>query len=292
MPSCSPGIERSQPLLGTRVALRVHGLEPAAAHAAIDAAFAEVAAVHALMSFHQPESDVSRLNREAALRPVRVDRRTHAVIARALDHSEASGAAFDVTVAPSLVGRGLLPVPEASGAPDPNADWRDIALLPDGAVAFRRPLWIDLGGIAKGYAVDRAVAVLLGRGASQVAANAGGDLRIAGGESERVALASGRHDPDAMPVIEIADGSIASSFGRMAGRRCTDALVHVDPSAGRGRSRARFVSVMAPECIDADALTKIVMARGAASAPCLKRRGAWAVVRDGRRGWRELGAAA
>jgi thiamine biosynthesis lipoprotein len=61
MPSPSP-IERIKPLLGTTVRVRVSGLDAARSHAAIDAAFAEIAAIHALMSFHEAQSDVSRLN--------------------------------------------------------------------------------------------------------------------------------------------------------------------------------------------------------------------------------------
>lgn len=124
MLSCSPPIERCRPLLGTFVRIRVHGLAAQAARIAINAAFAEVAAVHQLMSFHEPDSDVSCLNREAASRPVAVDERTFEVLACAQEVSRASSGAFDITVAPELVRSGALPAPRAP-APEPEATWRD-----------------------------------------------------------------------------------------------------------------------------------------------------------------------
>ena len=268
--------------------VRVHGLAPEATHAAIDDAFAEIARVHALMSFHETESDVSRLNRRAHREPVTVDERTYEVLGRAQMIAAASDGAFDITVAPDLVARSLLPPPNGACVPDPSAIWRDIALLPDCRVHFRRPLWIDLDGIAKGYAVDRAIETLLAFSPRQVCVNAGGDLRVVGSECERVRLMADRHDP--IPVVEICNGSLASSNGRMAGRRVAspEAGSHVDTRIGASHSACRFATVMAPFCMDADALTKIVMARGAGSRPSLSRFGAWAVLHDEEFGWREI----
>ena len=282
MPSPSQTVERAKPLLGTRVAVRVNGLSAEAAHKAIDAAFAEIATVHALMSFHETASDVSRLNRQAHLEPVLVDERTYEVLRRAQTVSAASDGIFDITVAPHLVSRTLLPQPEDASTPDGNADWRDIALLPGNRVFFGRPLWIDLGGIAKGYAVDRAAEILLAFAPSQIFVNAGGDLRVAGCEDERVALDTGHDDRNAVPVVVISNGSVASSNGR----------AHIDTRNGAGCSARRFVSVMAPSCTDADALTKIVMARGADSAPSLSRFGAWAVLYEEDSGWQKIAGSA
>jgi len=278
MPSLSQAVERAKPLLGTRVAVRVDGLSCEAAHSAIDAAFAEIAAVHALMSFHEAASDVSRLNRQAHLGPVLVDERTYEVLRRAQSVSAASDGIFDITVAPQLVLRTLLPQPEGASTPDGTATWRDIALLPGGRVFFGRPLWIDLGGIAKGYAVDRTVENLLAFAPSQICVNAGGDLRVAGCEDERVALDTGHDDLVGVPVVEISDGSLASSNGR----------AHIDTRNDAGCSARRFVSVMAPSCMDADALTKIVIALGADSAPSLLRFGACALLYEEDTGWQKV----
>lgn len=282
MPSCSPGIERAKPLLGTRVAVRVHGLATRAAHEAIDAAFAEVAAVHALMSFHEPHSDVSRLNREAHNGRVGVDARTRAVLDRALDISERSAGAFDVTVAPVLVSRGLLPRPDGEDA-DRAATWRDIVLEADGSVRFRRSLWIDLGGIAKGYAVDRAMEALKAFGLQRASVNAGGDLAVIG--REHVRLAPEPYAEETVPLVEIADGAVASSCGRTG-------AAHVDPSGRPAGSSPVFACVMAPSCMDADALTKVVMMRGPESATVLAAFRAKAAAYGAGCGWREFQGAA
>lgn len=289
MPSRWPGVERAKPLLGTRVAVRVHGLAPKMAHAAIDAAFAEIADIHRLMSFHEPHSDVSRLNREAHRREVDIDPRTHAVLERAFLLAQASGGVFDVTVAPCLVSRGVLPPPADACRPDPAATWRDVVLSWNNSVRFHKPLWIDLGGIAKGWAVDRAMEALSEFSPLQACVNAGGDLCVAGPDGECVRLAPDEHDRDSVPVMEIANGAVASSCGSMAGRRRSETSAHVDTLHDRAFSRRIFASVIAPNCTAADGLTKVVMARGWHSAPVLEQFDARAVVYTAKHGWHEIG---
>ncbi|MDE2184598.1 MAG: FAD:protein FMN transferase [Alphaproteobacteria bacterium] len=198
------------------------------------------------------------------------------------------GGVFDVTVAPTLVARGILPRPNHAPDPDELATWRDIVLLPDLQVCFRRPLWIDLGGIAKGYAVDRAIDAAMAYAPAQVCANAGGDLRIAGPETENVRLADEICDPDAVPVIELTSGSLASSCGRIASRHEPLAGPYVDARDGRHMLPRQFVSVAAPRCVGADALTKVVMALGACSASILAASSAQAIVHDAQFGWRTI----
>lgn len=275
MPSHSQPIERCRPLLGTFVGLRVSGLAPGCARAVLDAAFSEIAAVHRLMSFHEPESDVSRMNRAAHREPVVVDIRTIAVLRRAVEISIASGGAFDVTVAQKLVAGGKLPAPPNCPPPDPHASWRDIELRPGRMVRFKRPLWIDLGGIAKGFAVDQAMALIGERTPQSAVVNAGGDLKVVG-LPETILLSPG----DA--AVALQNGSVASSEGTM-----DDRSVHI---ATVGEDRGwQFVSVTAPDCMDADALTKVVMAQGPAAAPVLERYAARALLKDFA-GWHAIGA--
>src|SRR5579864_2713549 len=94
-PRVERGVERARALLGTTVAVRVGGLPERDAHAAVDLAFAEVARVHALMSFHEPGSDVSRLNRRGADGPVRVDPLTLQTLEKALRLADLSEGLFD-----------------------------------------------------------------------------------------------------------------------------------------------------------------------------------------------------
>src|SRR5262249_14292584 len=151
---------RARPLLGTFVEIAVAHAPPDVMERAVEAAFAAIGRVHRLMSFHDPHSDVGRLNRAAATRAVKVHAWTLRVIAQALDLHRRSHGAFDLAVAPVLQAMGVLPgrrddrPPVAMRAGTVEA----IEVLPGRRVRFSRPgVAIDLGGIAKGFAVDRAV---------------------------------------------------------------------------------------------------------------------------------------
>jgi len=290
MRSSSPKIERARPLLGTTVSIRVHGLVQADAHRAIDEAFGEIALVHRLMSFQQPESDVSRLNRDASMRTQDVHPATFEVLHWARAIAAASEGCFDITVATRLVEWGILPAPDSRYPPDPHADWRDIELGEDYGVRFRRPLWIDLSGIAKGYAVDRAIEKLLRHGATQACVNAGGDLRICGSEAEAIALTHEKPSAEGIPFLEVENAAVASSSGHIERRRHDGDIVgpHVDGRNGGAVATDRFASVVAESCLLADALTKPVLILQEASDALLQRFGASAHLYDANRGWRHL----
>ena len=283
-------VERAKPGLGTIVVVRASFAAPEAAQAAIDAAFTQVARVHRLMSFHEPASDLARLNRDAAGGETAVEAPTLAVLKFALEAAEASDGLFDPTVAAQAVAAGALPRPAGAPEPDPTASWSDIEL--DEArreVRFRRQIWIDLGGVAKGPAVDLALEALRVAGCTQASVNAGGDLRLAGPESELVHLRCGLQTPDVLPFIELQDAAAASSGS--AADPAFAAGIHLD-----GRSRApvpanRFATVIAPSCMAADALTKPVMAAGEACAGLLRHYGACAYLRDAAADWRWFGKA-
>jgi thiamine biosynthesis lipoprotein len=280
-------ITRARPLLGTRVTIDVGGIANDDAHRAIDAGFAEIARIHRAMSFHEQGSDVGRLNCGAADRPVAVSAATFAVLNRALELAALSGGAFDITVASQLVARGLLPRPRSRRAPDRLATWRDIELLAQRRVRFHRPLWIDLGGIAKGYAVDRAVEIMKLAPAVDCLVDAGGDLRVQGRRARTVFLRVGQHTRDMLPALELENGSMASSGGQW---RPKSGGIHVDGRRRRAIPAQDFVSVVARDCLAADALTKIVLARGSASDALLKRFQATAYRYRASDGWRQFGA--
>lgn len=271
IPLPSPTIERARPLLGTTVRIRVGGLPEALANEAISGAFHLIADIHQLMSFHEPGSDLSCLNREAGRRPVQVAPHTRAVLRGALELSRVSHGLFDPTTAPALVRDGLLPAPEAE-SPCAEAHWQDIVINDDGRVSFRKPLWLDLGGIAKGYAVDCAYEYLATRGAQRICVEAGGDLRLRSPVTERVQLAAPVLD-GAIPVVEVDDAAVASSGSQLQ----PDAAgypqwlrPHIDPRTGQPCPADRFVTVVAARCMDADALTKVVMIAGDDAAPVLE----------------------
>ena len=179
-------LRRARPLLGTIVDIQVCAPNDFTAMRAIEDAFDAVERVHRLMSFHDPASDVSRLNREAHQHAIKVDHWTWRVLQAAHKFADESNGAFDITVGRLLAEWNLLPRLNArhpeprmlSGrgtsritkraitcevprfARDDSTSWRDIILEKDRSVRFRRPLTIDLGGIAKGFAVDCAINAL------------------------------------------------------------------------------------------------------------------------------------
>ncbi|MBX9873648.1 MAG: FAD:protein FMN transferase [Beijerinckiaceae bacterium] len=267
-------VRRARPLLGTLVEIAVRGVQDP--DAAIEAAFGAVAGVHAAMSYHDPTSDVSRLNARAHRRPVAVLATTFEVLQSALAWSERTDGAFDVSIAPQLERQGLLPRRRLGTA---SGSWRDIECLPGRRIRFRRPMRIDLGGIAKGYAVDRACAALRARGVGCALVNAGGDLRVVGSTGWPIALRHPAEPGHRVPLCELADGAIATSAAyflpETASRRAR-ALVD-----GRTRTLREWhgsVSVSAATCMAADALTKVVGLMGARAERLLTRERATACI--------------
>jgi thiamine biosynthesis lipoprotein len=225
---------------------------------------------------------------------VRVDPRTLTVLRIAQQLAEDSRGCFDVTVGGRLVAGRRLPAPAGAPRPHAAASWRDVELERDGGVRFHRPLWIDVGGIAKGYAVDRAIARLREHGVVQACVNAGGDLRVLGPVAERIALRVGPGHSFTGAAIELENGSLASSTGRGQGRRHRGRLggPHLDGARRRAVGLRRFACVTAERCVIADALTKIVLSRGVRSAALLRAYGATAYLHDARGGWRRIGVGA
>lgn len=261
MKSPSSSVRRCRPLLGTLVDISVGAGDDATALRALEAGFAAIARVHRLMSFHEPASDVARLNREATFGSVQVDERTYRVLAAALEFSAASDGLFDVTVAPLLVEWGFLPACIDVRLRDPSACWRDIELLPGSRVRFARRLAIDLGGIAKGFAVDEAIAAVATARATQALVNAGGDLRAWGDAAEPVWVRDPRRPGGLIEAGLLRDSALATSADadsrRATARGETSPLVH----ARRRKACDAYasVTVRAPDCMTADALTKVVL---------------------------------
>jgi len=273
-------VRRARPLLGTFVEIAARG-EPVTLDAAVEAAFDAVAKVHDLMSFHDPASDVSRLNRDAAAEDVVVDAWTCAVIETAVDLYRRSNGAFDITVAPALQRLGLLPCFDALPAAEGRAACDTIALLPGHRVRFCDPATrIDLGGVAKGFAVDRAVEMLRAHGVARGLVNAGGDLAAFGDTAEPVYIRDPADPRRSIARIEIANEAVASSGGRFDPFGSPDpaACAVIDARTGAPVRTIAGVTVRAPHCILADALTKVVMIAGEAAADLLDDLGASAML--------------
>lgn len=271
--SYSSSLRRGRPLLGTLVDIRVEGSGDL--EAALEAAFAEVATCHAYLSAHRPESDVGRLAAAAPGETLEVDGRTWEVLSLAQELAAASDGIFDVTIAPHLAAAGYLPAALANG----QGDWRELELLSGNRLRLNLPLAVDLGGIAKGYAVDRATEILLAHGIASGCVNAGGDLRLFGPKAETIYL---RHPADPtllLPVGELADGACATTAPYFSRRGNGDETVSplADPRDGHLLSDFDSITVIATRCAHADALTKVALLLGEDAGPLLKHYGAYAL---------------
>ena len=173
-------MRRAKPLLGTLVSIDVDGVDEARFIEASDRAFARVAAIHAAMSFHEAGSDLRAMARARTGDTLPLHAETCAVLQLALAFETQSGGAFNACCAATLVARSLLPAPDDASPPQASTLAEAIELLPDDRVRVLRPAWIDLGGIAKGYAVDQAVLAMRRAGCASGWVNAGGDLRVFG----------------------------------------------------------------------------------------------------------------
>lgn len=265
-------LRRAKPLLGTFVEVAVSARTPEVEWRAANAAFDALADVHRLMSFHEAGSDVTRINRCAFAHPVEVDPRTYSVLCRSRQLSRASNGVFDCSVAGRLMALGALPRVAGLRA-EAGATWRDVLLLPGNRVRFRRALAIDLGGIAKGFAVDQAIEALVRLGAQAGCVNAGGDLRVFGDRDWPLALRLPDAPGEFVALPPIRDRALATTADTFAPQGAI-----VDPATGQPRRNPRSVSVLAPTCIDADALTKVVWLEEQLPVTLLEKMDAHAIV--------------
>ena len=241
----------------------------AGAEACFASAFEAVAHVHRCMNRHDLASDLGRIEREAHVRAVKVDAATYCVL-QAASELAAQSAAFDPTVA-RREGRGA----RWAGALD-NKHGTEIGALileGDGWVRALEPIALDLGGIAKGYAVDRAVEAMRRSGAVAGTVNAGGDLRVFGADHWTSIRVRHPYRPTlAFPLIEARECAVATS-----GAYFREGRSEIREPMSRAAVPLRgSVTVTAPTCMVADALTKVVALDSAGSADVLARYGAQA----------------
>lgn len=246
-------IRRCKPLLGTYVEIQLIGDMPEDDLLDLSiAAFSEIEKIERLMSFHCQDSELSYVNRMAHQRPCAISAEMTQVLHRALALSEISEGLFDVSIAPTLIRSGLLP--DHGVAIDNSASWRDI-LLQGGMLSFSRQLQLDLGGIAKGFAVDQAIAVLP-EGVRAVV-NAGGDLRMTHWQDQSVAI---RIPGQQSQVVEVPmqASSVATSACYYLDEREGAASAIVLPEFQLPVNDGRSFSVFTKDAMLADALTKVV----------------------------------
>ena len=255
---------RCQPLLGTFVEITAED------GAAIDAGFAAIQRVHRLMSFHAGDSDLVRLRQAPVGAPVPIAPETAEVLRLALDLHRESGGVFDVAVGARLVRSGFLPCPDGIEPEACDGTSADLELTGGGRAVCHRPLLIDLGGIAKGFAVDRAVAAMREAGAGEGLVNAGGDMRAFGPRAFMVEIR--RADGRVQQRCILRGRALASSDNGSTRRRRWGRLLTPHIRFARAIRSHGVTSVVAPDCATADALTKVALADRALAERMLAKR--------------------
>ena len=268
-----PGeFRRARVLMGTVVEITLlDGGAGSDAEAAMEAAFSAMAEVEASMSAHRDDSEVARLN--AAAEPVEVSAATAEVLELGLQMAATSGGAFDLTLGRLKTLWGFDgDAPRVPSDPEIAAALRGIgptSLHLEGRRVTKgdAALGVDLGAIAKGYAVDRAVAALQAAGIRHASVNAGGDLRLIGdrgGRPWRIGIQHPRDPQGVLVTLELADAAVVTSgdyerFFEVDGVRYHHIL---DPRVGRPADACRSVTVVAASAAEADALATAAFVLG------------------------------
>ncbi|MEQ8859463.1 MAG: FAD:protein FMN transferase [Pseudomonadales bacterium] len=263
----------TRPIMGTRVHVELWHDDAATAELLLAQTMAEMRRIEAAYSPYIEASDLSVLNREAPSGWVTVSAELFDLLRRSRQVSELTGGAFDVTYA--SVGRyydyraGKRPDPEQIRAAVEAIDYRYVEFDPDGPrVRYSHPdVYVDLGGIAKGYAVDRCVELLRRAGVSQASVAAGGDSYILGdhrGEPWTVGVRDPRQEGRMAAVLPLMDTAVSTSgdyerFFEEDGVRYHHIL---DPDTGASARRSWSVTVLGPETLFTDALSTSVFVLG------------------------------
>ncbi|HTD03135.1 FAD:protein FMN transferase [Undibacterium sp.] len=271
---------RAQPWLGTLVEISIaDAMADTALAAAFELAFQQLALVHRLMSFHAADSDLARINRAPVGSIVEIDPHTRTVLQAAMQVTAASAGLFDIRIASRLVDWDLLP-PAGQQLPAYQPQQLSFSLTPEGKLQKLGADWLDLGGIAKGYAVDLAIQSLQQSGVQNACVNAGGDLRVIGDSASEIMLRDPASPASMAYKISLQNQALATSasyFSLQHTERGSHSAL-VNGQTGEAMLDAVSVSVSAAQCMLADALTKVVMASGNAKHACLAQFGAHALI--------------
>lgn len=264
---------REEAIMGTAIEVELFASSRADAEVAIALVMAEMQRVDATMSPHKADSELSRVNAGAAAGPVVVSDGMFTLLARALDFSKLSAGAFDITFASAGnlydYRAGVAPDAAALAAVRPLIDWRHVQLdAVTRSVRFALAgVRIDLGGFAKGHAVDNAVGLLRHHGIAHAMVAAGGDSHVMGARGDRpwtVAVRDPRREGAVVAVLPLEDVSISTSgdyerFFERDGVRCHHLL---DPRTGVSPSSVRSVTIIADDGLTTEAFSKIVFVLG------------------------------
>ncbi len=264
-------------IMGTRIVVELWSEQPAAGERAIDAVMAEMRHIDADMSTYKPDSEISRVNAQAARGPVKISKELFDLLNTSLEYSRITEGAFDITYASV----GFMYDFRARRRPDekqiaaalPAVNYRHVLLdRATCSVRFSQPgVRIDLGGIAKGYAVDRGIAILQRAGIKHALVSAGGDSRIIGDRFGKPWIVGIRH-PDRrdeviarLPLVDTAI-STSGDYERYFDENGVRYHHIIDPRTGHSASAVRSATVLAPTATRTDGLSKTAFVLGAEAA--------------------------
>jgi len=260
----APVVKQSKLLMGTVVEIKVVGKDQAKAKEAIEEAFGEIEKVNSLMSTYIEESEVSLLNREGM---ARVSGQTLEVIEEALRMSSLSKGAFDITVRPLINlwrkarKEKKLPSREEIEGALSLVGFKGIEIEEDVVRLKSAGMEIDLGGIAKGYAVDKAIEALKDAGIENALVNAGGDIYALGLRSSKkpwtIGIQHPREKNKILATVKVTNKAVTTSgdyerYFTLDGVRYSHII---SPKTGYPVSEVPMsVSIIAQNCTLADAL--------------------------------------
>ena len=261
---------RCKPLLGTYVEISADTDD------AINHAFSAIQLVQDLMSFHNPNSELSQINTHSHIRPIKVHEWTFRVLRTAKELCENTNGMFDCGVGGGLVDSGLLPK-HSERVNSSCGSIMDLALTQPNLASSKTQLTLDLGGIAKGFAVDKAVEVLQQCGAISGYVNAGGDLRVFGNTPREIQVRNPINPSELISLGSLENGAIASSGLYYCDHSKPNQGHIVNPQTMEQLEFTESYSVIAPECIYADALTKVFAISKNSVHPCFQKYSAQAI---------------
>jgi thiamine biosynthesis lipoprotein len=273
LPAPAEWYSREEAIMGTAVRVELWHGDATAARAAMSAVMDEMHRIDASMSPYKPYSELSRINREAAHKPVTISQEMFDLLTRSIEFSKLSGGAFDITF--SSVGylydyrEHVKPSDRQIAQALPGINYRHLQLDPKTrTIHFARPgVRIDLGGIAKGYAVDNCIAILKGRGIRNAIVTAGGDSRMLGdrrGRPWNVGIRDPRQRGEVAAVLPLADVAISTSGDYERYFEEDGVRYHhiINPKTGKSATGVRSVTIIGPDGITTEGLTKSVFVKG------------------------------
>lgn len=260
-------------IMGTAINVELWHEDAARGRALTQLVMDEMRRIDDLMSTYKPESELSAVNANAANNPVHVSTELFTLIEHALDFSKVTSGAFDITYASAGqhydYRAGEKPDKQQLQAALPAINYQHVKLDPQySTVEFLYPgVRIDLGGIAKGYAVDRSIGILQDAGVNNALVSAGGDTRVIGKRWDRpwnVGIRNPRDSDGIVSMIPLEDSAISTSgdyerFFEEAGVRYHHIL---NPGTGKSSKEVHSSSIIGSIATDTDALSTSVFVLG------------------------------